>query len=64
MWEHRVRSLVGVLVVLVWWLVPPLLYRRVAAGPDAQLRAITDTRTALLGGLIGLGCVSKVIATR
>lgn len=51
------RSLVGVLVVLVWWLVPPLLYRQVAAGPDAQLRAITDTRTALLAGLIGLAAL-------
>ena len=47
----------GVLGVLVWWLVPPLLYRRVGAGPDAQLRAITDTRTALLAGLIGLGAL-------
>jgi uncharacterized protein YjbI with pentapeptide repeats len=44
-------------VVLVWWLVPPLLYSRVAARPDAQLRAITDTRTALLAGLIGLGAL-------
>jgi hypothetical protein len=56
-WEHRAEIAVGVLLLLVWWLVPPLLYRRVAAGPDAQLRAITDTRTALLAGLIGLGAV-------
>lgn len=47
----------GVLVLLVWWLIPPLLYHRVGAGPDAQLRAITDTRTALLAGLIGLGAL-------
>jgi uncharacterized protein YjbI with pentapeptide repeats len=47
----------GGLFVLVWWLVPPLLYRRMAAGPDAQLKAITDTRTALLAGLVGLGAL-------
>jgi uncharacterized protein YjbI with pentapeptide repeats len=46
-----------VLFVLVWWLVPPLLYRRVAAGPDAQLKAITDTRAALLAGLVGLSAL-------
>ena len=57
MWEHRAEITLGVLVVLVWWLVPPLLYRQVAAGPDAQLRAITDTRTVLLAGLLGLGVV-------
>ena len=56
-WKHRAEIALGVLFVLVWWLVPPLLYRRVGAGPDAQLRAITDTRTALLGGLIGLGAL-------
>ena len=47
----------GGLFVLVWWLVPPLLYRRMAAGPDAQLKAITDTRTALLAGLVGLSAL-------
>ena len=56
-WKHRAGVALGVLFVLVWWLVPPLLYRRVAAGPDAQLRAITDTRTALLAGLIGLSAL-------
>jgi uncharacterized protein YjbI with pentapeptide repeats len=56
MWtrERPAEVALGVLLVLVWWLVPPLLYRHVAAGPDAQLRAVTDTRTALLAGLIGL----------
>jgi uncharacterized protein YjbI with pentapeptide repeats len=57
MWEHRAEIALGVLFVLVWWLVPPLLYRRVGAGPDAQLRAINDTRTALLAGLIGLAAL-------
>jgi hypothetical protein len=31
------------------------LYRHTGAGPDARLQAITDTRTALLAGLIGVG---------
>jgi len=57
MWKHRAEITLGVLLVLVWWLVPPLLYRQVAAGLDAQLRAVTDTRTALLAGLIGLGAL-------
>jgi hypothetical protein len=56
--EHRAEIAVGMFVVLVWWLVPPLLYHQVAAGPDVQLRAITDTRTALLVGLIGLGALA------
>ena len=57
MWKHRAEITLGVLLVLVWWLVPPLLYRQVAVGLDAQLRAVTDTRTALLAGLIGLGAL-------
>lgn len=57
MGEHRAEIALGVVFVLVWWLVPPLLSRQVAAGPDAQLRAITDTRTAWLAGLLGLGAV-------
>lgn len=56
-WRHRAAVALGVLFVLVWWLVPPLLYRRVAAGPDAQLMAITDTRTALLAVLVGLSAL-------
>jgi uncharacterized protein YjbI with pentapeptide repeats len=56
-WKHRAEVALGVLFVLAWWLVPPLLYRRDGAGPDAQLRAITDTRTALLAGLVGLSAL-------
>ena len=43
---------------LVWWLLPPVLYA--GAGPDAEnvrVKAITDTRTALLAGLVGLGAL-------
>jgi hypothetical protein len=48
---------VGALFVLVWWLVPPLLYRHTGTGPEAKLKAVTDTRTALLAGLIGVGAL-------
>lgn len=47
----------GVLYVLVWWLVPLLLYRHTGTDRATKLRAITDTRTALIGGLIGLGAL-------
>jgi Pentapeptide repeats (8 copies) len=46
-----------VFFALVWWLVPPLLYRHTGAGRDARLKAITDTRTALLAGLVGVGAL-------
>ena len=45
---------------LVWWLLPPVLYAGAGAGPDAEnvrVKAITDTRTALLAGLVGLGAL-------
>jgi pentapeptide repeat protein len=45
------------LFILVWWLVPPLLYRHTGTAADAKLKAITDTRTALLAGLIGVGAL-------
>lgn len=38
----------------VW--IPPLLYRSVGSD-DARLKAITDTRTALLAGLVGVGAL-------
>jgi hypothetical protein len=43
--------------VLVWWLVPPTLYRDARGSDDARLKAVTDTRTALLAGLVGLGAL-------
>jgi Pentapeptide repeats (8 copies) len=51
-----VLALVG-LFGLIWWKVPPTLYRNSGSGEDAQLKAITDTRTGLLAGLIGLGAL-------
>ena len=63
-WWQRLPSLVQVLAivgaaaafVLVWWLVPLLLYAGVAA-QDVRIQAITNTRTALLAGLVGLGAL-------
>jgi hypothetical protein len=43
--------------ILVWWLVPPLLYRHTGTAKDAKVKAITDTRTALLAGLIGVSAL-------
>jgi uncharacterized protein YjbI with pentapeptide repeats len=42
----------------VWWKLPPALYRGVAG--DARIKAITDTRTALLAGLVGLGAIGTL----
>jgi Pentapeptide repeats (8 copies) len=47
----------GVFFTLVWWLVPPLLYRYTGTDKAAKLKAITDTRTALLAGLLGVGAL-------
>jgi hypothetical protein len=60
LWQRRWWIGLGMLFILVWWLVPPLLYRHSGGGEDAknaQLKAITDTRTALLAGLIGVGAL-------
>jgi predicted MFS family arabinose efflux permease len=43
--------------VLIWLLLPPLLYRSVAGTDEGRLKAITDTRTALLAGLVGIGAL-------
>jgi hypothetical protein len=45
------------LFAVIWWLVPPLLYCHTGAGADARLKAITDTRTALFAGLLGVGAL-------
>jgi hypothetical protein len=55
-WWIALIALLATLFILVWWLVPPLLYRSTEAGAD-KLKAITDTRTALLTGLIGVGAL-------
>jgi hypothetical protein len=49
--------LLGLLFALVWWLVPPLLYRYTGTDKNAKLKAVTDTRTALLAGLVGVGAL-------
>jgi uncharacterized protein YjbI with pentapeptide repeats len=56
-WQRRWWIALGTLFILVWWLVPPLLYRHTGTAKDAKLKAITDTRTALLAGLIGIGAL-------
>ena len=62
-WERRplwLRILIilgaAVAFVLIWVLIPPLLYGSVVDEP-ARLKAITDTRTALLAGLVGIGAL-------
>jgi hypothetical protein len=56
-WQRRWWIALATLFILAWWLVPPLLYRHTGTTEDAKLRAITDTRTALLAGLIGVGAL-------
>jgi Pentapeptide repeats (8 copies) len=58
LWQRRgwiALPTLATLFILVWWLVPPWLYRHTGTAKDAKLKAITDTRTALLAGLIGVG---------
>ena len=56
-WQRRWWIAVATLFILVWWLLPPLLYRHTGTAADAKLKAITDPRTALLAGLIGVGAL-------
>jgi uncharacterized protein YjbI with pentapeptide repeats len=62
-WERRalwlripIISGAVLVYILIWWLLPPLLY---AATSDeaVRIKAITDTRTALLAGLVGIGAL-------
>ena len=61
LWQRRwwiaLVALLATLFILVWWLVPPLLYHRTGTPKADKLKAITDTRTALLAGLIGVGAL-------
>jgi hypothetical protein len=45
------------LFLVVWWKLPLALYAKTAGSDDARLKAITDTRTALLAGLVGVGAL-------
>jgi uncharacterized protein YjbI with pentapeptide repeats len=56
-WQWRWWIGLGALFILVWLVVPPWLYRHTGTGKEAKLKAITDTRTALLAGLIGVGAL-------
>jgi hypothetical protein len=56
-WRPLLVVVLAASFAVIWWLVPPLLYRHTRAGADAQLKAITDTRTALLAGLLGVGAL-------
>jgi uncharacterized protein YjbI with pentapeptide repeats len=56
-WQRSVIVLVGVVVfILIWWLLPPCLYAT-TQDPAVRVKAITDTRTALLAGLVGIGAI-------
>jgi uncharacterized protein YjbI with pentapeptide repeats len=55
--QHPWWIALGVLYALAWWLLPPLLYRYTGTDKAAKLKAITDTRTALLAGVIGAGAL-------
>jgi pentapeptide repeat protein len=57
LWQRRWWIALATLFILVWWLVPPLLYRHTGTGKAEKLKAITDTRTAMLAGLIGVGAL-------
>jgi hypothetical protein len=46
-----------VLFAVCWWRLPHLLYGYPKTEPEARLKAITDTRTALLAGLLGLAAI-------
>jgi flagellar biosynthesis/type III secretory pathway M-ring protein FliF/YscJ len=56
-WQSLLIVVAAAVFVVVWWVVPPALYRYSGGSADAQLKAITDTRTALLAGLVGVGAL-------
>jgi hypothetical protein len=55
-WPLAIVAGITVFAVL-WWLLPPALYRNAGDDANARLKAVTDTRTALLAGLVGLGAL-------
>jgi uncharacterized protein YjbI with pentapeptide repeats len=59
-WRFLLVVALAALFAVIWWKVPPALYRDSGGGLDAEnarLKAVTDTRTALLAGLIGVGAL-------
>jgi hypothetical protein len=71
-WDRRplwqqILIIVGAVVafVLIWVWVPWLLYGKAAPADEvARLKAITDTRTALLAGLVGIGALGTLWLNR
>ena len=53
-WLWRWWIAPATLFILIWWLMPPLLYRQTGAGPDTRVKAITDTRTSLVAARLGV----------
>ena len=60
---RRALTIAGVILLLggfvwLWWQGVPALYRDTPNVNDAErLKATTDTRTALLAGLVGIGAL-------
>jgi hypothetical protein len=56
-WPVLLVLIGALLFVMIWWKVPPALYRKYPGTDDGRLKAIADTRTALLAGLVGVGAL-------
>jgi hypothetical protein len=60
LWRVLIVTVAVALFAVVWWKLPLALYSDSGGGPEAEnarLRAVTDTRTAMLAGLIGVGAI-------
>ena len=60
LWRALMVTAGVALFAIVWWKLPVALYSDSGGGADAEnarLRAMTDTRTAMLAGLIGVGAI-------
>jgi hypothetical protein len=66
---RRALAIAGVILLLggfvwLWWQGVPALYRDTPNVNDAErLKATTDTRTALLAGLVGIGALGPAEAS-
>lgn len=56
-WQVAVVIVALLIFFIIWWKLPPLLYGDTDFKSDARLKAITDTRTALLAGLVVVGAL-------
>jgi Pentapeptide repeats (8 copies) len=60
LWRALMVAAAVALFAVAWWKLPLALYSHSGGGPEAEnarLRAVTDTRTAMLAGLIGVGAI-------